>query len=102
MIGGERKDHLSWACNEMVTNLLVLDGTKNAKEVDQHHTVSKLRSIIEAVHLTTVLGDASKWKGVVEIHTKVGVDVVDESLDILFGGRVEGNDSKSRATAAKD
>ena len=86
----------------MVTNLLVLDSTENAKEVNQHHTVSKLRSIIETVHLTTVLGDAIKWKDVVKIHTKVGIDVVDEGLDILFGGRVEGNDSESRATTAKD
>jgi len=85
----------------METGFLVLDGTENAKEVDQHHTVGKLRPIVEAVDLMTVLGDARKWKDVVEIHAEIGVDVVDEGLDILFRGLVEGNDSESRATAAK-
>ena len=101
MVGRERKDNLGGVGNKMATELLVLDGTENAKEVDQHHTVGKLRPIVEAVDLTTVLGDASKWKDVVEIHTEVGVDVVDKGLDILFGGLVEGNDSESRTTAAK-
>jgi len=101
MIRRERKDNLSGACNKMTTSLLVLDGTENAKEVDQHHTVSKLRPIVEAVDLTSVLRDASKWKDVVEIHAEVRVDVVDEGLDILFGGLVEWNDSESGATAAK-
>ena len=101
MIGREREDNLSWACNKMVTSLLVLDSTKNAKEVDQHHMVSELRPIIEAIDLMTILRDAGKWKDVVEIHAKVGVDVVNKGLNILFGGLVEGNDSKGRATAAK-
>jgi len=60
MIGRERKDNLSRAGNEMAAGFLFLDGTENAKEVDQHHMVSKLRPIVEAVDLTTVLGDASK------------------------------------------
>jgi len=85
----------------MATSLLVLDGTENAKEVDQHHTMGKLRPIIETVDLTTVLGDASKWKDVVEIHAEVRVDVIDEGLDILLGGLVEGNDSESRSTTTK-
>jgi hypothetical protein len=101
MIGREREDNLSWVCNEMATSLLVLDGTENAEEVDQHHTVSELRPIVEAVDLTTTLGDAGEWKDVVKIHAEVGVDVVNKGLDILFGGLVEGNDSKGRATAAK-
>jgi len=100
MVRGERKDNLSLAGNEMATSLLVLDGTENAKEVDQHHTMSKLRPIIETVDLTTVLGDA-QMKDVVEIHAEVRVDVVDEGLDILLGGLVEGNDSESRATTTK-
>ena len=101
MIGGERKDNLGRASNEMATGFLVLDSAKNTKEVDQHHTVSKFRPIVEAVNLTTVLGDASKWKDIVEIHAEVGVDVVDEGLDILFGGLVEGNNSESRPTTAE-
>ena len=83
MVGRERKDNLGGVGNKMVTELLVLDGTKNGKEVDQHHMVGKLRPIVKAVDLTTVLGDASKWKDVVKIHTKVGIDVVDEGLDRL-------------------
>lgn len=101
MIGREREDNLSWACNKMVTSLLVLDSTKNAKEVDQHHMVSELRPIIEAVDLMTILRDAGEWKDVVEIHAEVGIDVVNKGLNILFGGLVEGNDSKGRAMAAK-
>ena len=94
MIGGERKDNLSRGGNELATGLLVLDGTKNVKEADRHHTVSKLRPIIKAVDLMTVLGDASKWKDVVEIHAEVGIDIVDEGLDILLGDLVEGNDNE--------
>ena len=89
------------AGNKVATGLLVLDGTKDTKEIDQHHTVSKFRPIVEAVDLTTILGDASKWEDVVEIHAEVGVDVVDEGLDILFGGLVEGNNSKSRPATAE-
>ena len=43
------KNNLSWVGNEVATGFLILDGTENAEEVNQHHTVSKLGPIIEAV-----------------------------------------------------
>ena len=84
----------------MAAGLLALDGTENAKKIDQHHRVSKFGPIVKAVDLTTTLWDASKWKDVIEIHTKVGVYVVDEGLDILLGCLVERNNCESRSTTA--
>jgi hypothetical protein len=47
--------------------------------------VSKLRSVIKTVNLSSVLGNGSKGKDVVEVETESRVDVVDEVVDVLLG-----------------
>jgi hypothetical protein len=61
----------------------------------------KLRSIVEAVDFATVFGNASERDDVVKIHTKVCVDVVNESFNILLRGLVERNDGESRTTTTE-
>ena len=80
---------MSWAGNKMATGLRVLDAPRIGRK---HHTVSKLRPIVEGISLTTILGNASERKDVVKIHAGVRVDAVDEGLNILVGDLVEGGE----------
>jgi hypothetical protein len=46
--------------------------------------VGKLRLVIEAVNLATVLWKSGEGNDVVEIKVESRVDVLDESLDVLL------------------
>jgi hypothetical protein len=61
----------------------VLKGSK--RRTHKHDSVSKLRSVIKTVNLSSVLGNGSKGKDVVEVETESRVDVVDEVVDVLLG-----------------
>jgi len=84
---------LSRTGDDAPASLLVLDTAKDAKEIDKHHTVGKFGTVIETIDLTTVLGNSSEGHDVVKIHVQTIIDIINESLDILFGGLIEGNDS---------
>lgn len=99
MVGREGKDHLGGTSHEVTARLLGLDSSKQSEQVHQHHTMSELGLVIEAVDLTTILGDSGERKDVVEIEVESGVDVVDEGLDILLGGLVERHDGEGGSAA---
>lgn len=100
VIWREGKDNLRWTGDDVAACLLLLDGTEKAKDVDQHHTMSEFRPIIEAVDLATILGKSGEGEDVVKVEVEGRVDVVDESLDVLLRALVEGHDCKGRTTTS--
>ena len=66
---------------EMTTRL---DGPKDTKQVHQHDATSQLRHVIQTVNLPTVYWYAREQNDLVEIHAEIGVDIVDESFDVLL------------------
>src|SRR5713226_6458630 len=87
--------------NNLMACLLSLDSTEETQEVHKHDTVRELRLVIQTVDLAAILGNSSKWNNIVKIESQCRVNVVNKCLYILFGALVEGNDSKSRTTAAE-
>ena len=96
-----REGDLSKASDDAFASLLVSDTTKDAEEVDKHHTKSKFRTVIETIDLATVLRDSSERHDVVKIHVQFTIDVIDESFNILSRGLIEGNNSQSRSMTTK-
>lgn len=99
MIRRKRKNDFSRTSGELESSLLRFDGTEESKEVGKHDAMSEFRSIVETIDFTTVLGESSERKDVVEIHSEtlvLRIDVVDESFDILLRTLVERNDGQGR------
>jgi hypothetical protein len=102
VVGREGEDDLSRASDELESRLLGLDGTEESEEVGEHDAVRELGAVVETVDLPAVLGEGSEGEDVVEVHAEslvLGVDVVDERLDVLLRSLVEGNDGETRSLA---
>ena len=76
----------------MTACLLVLDGAEETEEVNKHNAVGQLGLVVEPVNLSPILWYGGEGKDIVEIETEGLVYVVDESLDVLLGSLVKGND----------
>ncbi len=100
MIGGQKKDDLSGTGHEMAARLLRFNGSQNTEKVPQHDAMSELALGVQAVDFTAVFGHTCERNDIVEIHAEVGVDVIDQSLNILLRSLVKGNDGKSGAATS--
>lgn len=63
--------------------------------------MSELRLVVETVDLSAVLRDSGEGEDVVEVESEGGVNVVDESLNVLLGSLVEGDDGEGRSSGTK-
>ena len=86
MIRREREDDLGGTGDEMSRCLLLLDRAEETEEIGEHESVGKFRRVIDTVNLATVLGKSGEGDDVVEIDLESGVNVIDESFDVLFRG----------------
>lgn len=72
-----------------------------AEGTHEHDSVGELRLVVETVDLSAVLRDGGEGEDVVEVESKGGVDVVDESLNVLLGSLVEGDDGEGRSSGTE-
>ena len=87
MIRREGENDLSRTSIEAAIEFLFLDGTQQTVKICQHDAVSEFGARVDRVDFATVLGDGSKRDDVVQVPAETGfrvVDVIDQSLDVLF------------------
>lgn len=63
--------------------------------------MSELRLVVETVDLSAVLRDGGEGEDVVEVESEGGVNVVDESLNVLLGSLVERDDGEGRSSGTE-
>ncbi|KAI3487340.1 hypothetical protein L1887_48761 [Cichorium endivia] len=95
---GNAEEHLRGPRVEVAAGLLGLDGTEQANEVGEHESVGELGLVVDAIDLSAVLRDGGEGHDKVEVEVERAVDVLDEVVDILLRGLVEGHHRQRRTT----